>query len=453
MKAIPRFFIVFLIAFWALSISAFGQTFEINQEPSNPSANTTAKKGKKTGKSPSTPSTGLGWGSSIEVGRMSRAAEDALRRGNYQAAASFAQRAVQAAPQDGRLWFLLGYTSRMAGHYQQSLEAYQRGLKSNPSSPDGLSGMAQTYAKAGNAAEAKKILLQVINAHPERVEDMLIAGELDIQTNDLQSGLNLLQRAESKKPSSHAELLMALAYMRLKQPEKAKGLLEQAKRRDPRNVEIFRAVANYFRETHDYASAITTLKNSPRKTPDVLGDLAYTYELAGEMKQAAGTYAQAADADRQNIHLQLSAAQSHVTLGDIAKAKPFLGRAEAIDANNYRLHAIRANIDRLQNRPADAIREYNFALAHIPEGVVPEGQLFPVLLRLNLSELYKDTGDQASVQREVAQAEKEISSMQVEGPQKAEFLRVRSSIKTGSNDFAGAEADLKQALALDPANT
>src|SRR5207248_7947061 len=69
-KAIPRFFIVLLIAFWALSISAFGQTFEINQQPSNPSANTTAKKGKKTGKSPSTPSTGLGWGSSIEVGRM-----------------------------------------------------------------------------------------------------------------------------------------------------------------------------------------------------------------------------------------------------------------------------------------------------------------------------------------------------------------------------------------------
>lgn len=443
-----------LSLFALLPSQAVGQTFEINGQPSstqNGKAIPKARKGEK--QSSSEPSAGLGWGSSIAVGRMSRAAEDALKKGNYAAAAEFAQRGVQAAPQDSRLWFLLGYTSRMAGHYQQSLDAYHRGLQSNPSSADGLSGLAQTYAKAGNVAEAKQILLQVISAHPDRVQDMLIAGELDIQTNDLEGGLSLLQRAEAKKPSSHAELLMALAYMRLKQPEKAKGLLEQAKRRDPRNVEIFRAVANYFRETRDYASAITTLKNAPRKTPDVLADLGFTYELAGEMKQAAATYAQAANAEPKNIHLQLSAAQADVTLGDVNKANSFLQRAESLDANHYRLHAIRANIDRLQNRPADAIGEYNFALSHLPQGTVPEGQLFPVLLRLNLSELYKDTGDQAAAQREVAEAEREISGIQVEGPQKAEFLRVRASIRAGGNDFAGAENDLKEALALDPANT
>src|SRR5207302_6077316 len=163
-KAIPRSLILFLIAFWAFSFSASGQTFEINQQPANQSTNPSPKKGKNSksskssGKASSTSSVGLGWGSSIEVGRMSRAAEDALKKGNYQAAASFAQRAVQAAPQDSRLWFLLGYTSRMAGHYQQSLDAYRRGLQSNPSSADGLSGMAQTYAKAGNTNEAKRIL-------------------------------------------------------------------------------------------------------------------------------------------------------------------------------------------------------------------------------------------------------------------------------------------------------
>jgi len=119
--------------------------------------------------------------------------------------------------------------------------------------------------------------------------DILIAGELDIQTGDLQHGLSLLQRAEASQPSAHSELLMALAYMKLKEPAKAKDLLERARRRDPKNVEIFRAVANFQRESKDYAAAIATLKISPRVTPAVLGDLAYTYELAGQTKESAAT--------------------------------------------------------------------------------------------------------------------------------------------------------------------
>ncbi len=57
----------------------------------------------------------MGWGASIEVGRNARAAEDELKRGNPTAAAAAAERAVKAAPQNARLWFLLGYASRLGG--------------------------------------------------------------------------------------------------------------------------------------------------------------------------------------------------------------------------------------------------------------------------------------------------------------------------------------------------
>ncbi len=76
------------------------------------------KKGQQSAQSNAGGDNGIGWGSSIEVGRLARAAEDALRRGNPTAAADYAQRAVNAAPQDNKLWFLLGYTSRLAGRYQ-----------------------------------------------------------------------------------------------------------------------------------------------------------------------------------------------------------------------------------------------------------------------------------------------------------------------------------------------
>jgi len=395
----------------------------------------------------------FGFGASIDVTRDAHAATQALKHGNPSAAAMYAQRAVSKAPQNAKLWFLLGYTSRLAGRYGQSADAYQKGLAREAGSAEGLSGLAQTYAKMGRRDDAKRLLAQAIAAAPKNVTNILVLGELYIQSGDYQQGVATLQRAEAIKPSSHSELLMAVAYMKMKQMDKAKALLARAKARDPKNVAIFRAVANFQREEKDYKSAIATLKSAPRATPEVLADLGFTYELASMPKESAAAYERAAKGAPNHIGYQLSAAQGFLQTGDPDKAKQFLARANQIDANNYRLHAIRGSIARTENRTDDAIREYQFAVAHLPEGGVPEGQLYPVLLRLNLSELLRQSGDEQGAKAQLAIAEQQISKIHVEGPAMAEFLRVRASIKTGSGDFAGAEADLKQALQLDPANT
>ena len=442
---------MFLVAFFLGASAALAQTFQVEGQQPEPQKKPSGKapKGKA---APSAPSSGIGWGSSIEVGRMARAAEQALKRRDYASATNFAQRAVNAAPQNGKLWFLLGYTSRLSGRYQASADAYQKGLSLEGTSPDGISGLAQTYAKMGKVDEAKRMLMQVINAHPDRMNDILIAGELYMKTGEPQTALNLLQRAEAKKPSTHVELLMAMAYLRMKQPQRAKALLDRAKARNPKNVDIFRAVATYYRETHDYKQAIATLKSSPRMTPEVLADLAFSYELNGDVKQSAATYVKAANADPKKIGLQLSAGQALIRTGDVEKGKTFLARAEAIDPNHYRLHSIRGGLAKSENRAADAIREYLFALNHLPE-VPPEGQLYPVLLRLNLAELYRMQNDEANAKQQMVIAEQAMSKMQVEGPQRAEFLRVRASVRLAFGDPKGAESDLNEAMKIDPANT
>jgi tetratricopeptide (TPR) repeat protein len=304
----------------------------------------------------------------------------------------------------------------------------------------------------GRTADAKRILLQLVNSRNPKQNDLLVAGELFMQTGDFESGMRMLQRAESMKPSSHAELLLAIAYTKTKQPEKAKQMLDMARKRDPRNVAVFRAVANFYREERDYKAAIDTLKSAPGQNTDVLGDLAYTYELNGDKQNAADTYAKAAKLAPQQITLQLSAGQALMRVGQLQDARAFLSKAEAIDPNHYRLHAIRAQLARLENKPQEAVREYNFAISHLPQGGVPEGELYPVQLRLNLADLYREQGDDANAKQQIALAEQEVSRLQIEGPARAEFLRVRASIKTAGNDFAGAENDLKEALKLDPKN-
>jgi len=445
------------VLFCSLLLAAFpaaAQTFEIGGKSTSAGEKKKTPAGKKSkGGSQAAPSAGLGWGTSITVTRQARAAEQAIKRGNPAQAAMYAERAVKMAPQNPRLWFLLGYTSRLAGRYNQSVQAYQKGLALEGRSAEGLSGLAQTYARMGRRDEAKRLLTQAIAANPRNLTNILVLGEIQIQSGEYQQGLATLQRAEAMKPSSHTELLMAVAYMKLKQMDRAQAMLAKAKARDPKNVAIFRAVANFQRETKDYAAAIATLKSAPRATPELLGDLGFTYEMAGQPKDAAAAYERAAKGKPGHIGYQLSAAQALMRTGDPDKAKQFLARATQLDANHYRLHAIRAAMAKSENRQDEAIREYQAALARLPEGVPQEGQLYPIQLRLNLSELFKQAGNDAAARQQLALAEQEINKIKVEGQAMAEFLRVRATIKTGAGDLAGAEADLKQALQLDPANT
>lgn len=438
-----------------LLISGWAQTFEINGQSSNQSAKTQGKKSKKAAASgqaqDQSASSGGAWGGSIETGRYARAAEDALKKGNSSAAINYAQRLTEVAPNDPRNWFLLGYSARLGGKGQISLDAYQHGLKLAPQSVEGLSGMAQTYMRMGKADQAKRLLLQVIAANPRRATDLAIAGELFMQSGDLGQAANLLERSESVQAASHTETMLAIVYMKQNQPTKAKQLLDKAIARDPRNTDILRAVATFYREAHDYKSAIAVLKRAPRQNADLLSELGYTYELAGMKKESADTYEKAAHLAPQEINVQLSAAQAEMRVGDLDKTRIFLARAEQLDSSYYRLHALRGDLARVERRDNDATREYLAALAAMPEAP-PEGILFPTQVRLDLINTYKDLGDDDSANQQLRIAQVELARLQVEGPERVVYLGLRASIKSLSNDPDGAEADLKEALRLDPKN-
>jgi len=450
MKALgTRFSAALCSLMLAIAATASGQTFEVNQN-GQVATGQPKQSQKSRGKSQvsSQSSSGMGWGSSIEVARQARAAQQAIDRGDYASAVAYAERAAKAAPQNTDFWFLLGYTARLAGRYQTSVDAYQHGLKNQPNSINGLSGLAQTYARMGRNDDAKKTVLRVLAANPKSPTELTLAGELFL-TSDPQRALGLLQRADALKPSARTELLMARAYVLMKQPEMSKQMLERARRRAPRDTDVVRAVAGFYRDARQYDLAISTLKSAPSKPPALLGELGYTYQLAGKKKEAADSYAQAANAQSKDIALQLSAAQAFVNAGDTGRANGFLKRAESIDPNNYRLHAVRGQIASLQNDTKDAIREYELALANMPEGV-PEGVLYPVELRLSLYQLYRDDGNAAAAQRQISLAQSAMQNLDFQDANRPEFLRLRAALEEGSGHSTEAEKDLKEALALDP---
>ncbi|HXS74954.1 MAG TPA: tetratricopeptide repeat protein, partial [Terracidiphilus sp.] len=183
-----------------------------------------------------------------------------MQRGDKGHALEYAQRAAQAAPNDPHLWFLVGYAARLNARYQQSADAYSRGLRLSPSSLEGLSGLAQTYAAMGKNDEAQKLLKQVLAADPRRANDALVLGDLYMRAGDYNSAVDALGRAERAHPDARSELLLAISYEHLQKPDMATKYLEAARKHAPDNPEVERAMAGYYRQEGKYSEAIAALK-------------------------------------------------------------------------------------------------------------------------------------------------------------------------------------------------
>jgi tetratricopeptide (TPR) repeat protein len=127
-----------------------------------------------------------------------------------------------------------------------------------------------------------------------------------------------------------------------------------------------------------------------------------------------------------------------------------LGRAQTLNPDHYRLHAIRGQLASLEDRPDDAIREYQAAIAHLPEGV-PEGVLYPIELHINLAEMYQNTDNLTASSDQMALAAAQLKNIEVGRADRPEYLRLRSLTESASNPSA-AEKDLQEALTLEPEN-
>jgi tetratricopeptide (TPR) repeat protein len=429
--------------FTATAVSA--QTFEVNGQSSSTSTSTARPK-----KPGAQAETGMGWGSSIEVAREARAAQTALQHGDAREAVAHAQRAVNAAPQNSDLWFTLAYAARLSGQYSLSVDAYQRGLALKPSSVQGLSGLAQTYARMGRSAEAQQALEKVLAADPKSDLDLQLAGELLLPT-DPKRALDYLRRSESVKASSRTELLLARAYDHTGDTDSAHNMLERSRRSAPNNPEVLRAVASYYRDTGHYDQAIHILEDLHAKDPATLAELGYSYTLAGNAHAAANSYSEAASRAPQDIEIQLNAAQAMISAGDFGKATSLLNHTAMLNPQHYRLYALRGRLDADRHQNADAIEEYEAALQHLPESV-PEGVLYPISLRVDLAQLYRDEGDNANAERVTKDATNAISSLNVTGPIRPEFLRLRAATEMAGGHADSAEKDLKEALQVEPRN-
>jgi tetratricopeptide (TPR) repeat protein len=151
------------------------------------------------------------------------------------------------------------------------------------------------------------------------------------------------------------------------------------------------------------------------------------------------------------MDLQLTAAQAEIAAGSIDSASPFLKRAAASGADNYRLHAIRGEIAQLQDQDEVAINELNAALARLPQ-TPAEGPLYGIQLHMDLMNLYRNISDTVAAQHNLETAQSEIKALDGAGPGREQFLRLRALIKLNTGNPDSALNDIDEALATNPSS-
>jgi tetratricopeptide (TPR) repeat protein len=391
----------------------------------------------------------LGWGSNIQNARLARAAQAALQRGDHAQALAYAQRAANAAPNDPEIWFLLGYAARLNDDYPLSVNAYEHGLRLDPSAADGRSGLAQDYSLMGRMQEAERLLQQVIAANPDRRSDVMLLGDIYLRAKDYGNAEQWLLKAEALRPGARAELLLAVCFQHTKQMDKARSYLEMARRRAPNNPDVERSLAGYYRDVGNFSEAIQALKSIRNPKPDVTAELAYTYQLDNKPQQAATTYKQAADEDPRNFDFQMAAAQAEVTAGSMNEAKSFLDRAQALKSNSYRVHSVRGEIAQILGRDNQAVREYQAAIASLPENAV-EGPLYGIQLHMDLVALYRNLEEQTAANSELKVAQSQLEKVNVADTDRDKYLRLKSLIELNAGQYERALADVSGALSDNP---
>jgi len=431
--------LVFLFAVTTLPLVA--QTYRIGPNGSVGQSSQNGKQAAGVGQ--------LGWGSNIQSARLARATDLALKQSHYAVALNYAERAAQSAPTNPQLWFLCGYAARLARSYGASVNAYRRGLALDSSSVEGQAGLAQTYSLMGREKDAEALLKKVVAESPRQPENLILLGNTYIEMNDYQDAVGPLRRAESLKPAPRTELLLALAYEHLNQRDEASRYLHMAESRAPNNPDIQRSLANFYTSSGDYAKAISQLRAIKHPAPDVVAQLGYTYKLAGDMKQSTELYAQAADAMPRDLGVQIAAARAEIAANQLDKANPFLQRATAINPNDYRIHAIRAELASMNGQEPKAVEEYQAALADLPASPA-EGPLYRVQIHLDLRQLYEDLDNSKAADQQLAQARDEIDVLHIHGPERADFLRTRALVEMEGQNYQSASRDIDASLQLNP---
>ena len=396
------------------------------------------------------------------------------------------QKITEKEPRDTESWLMLGRLNKVAQNSVEAVKDYKKALELDPENEDAMTGLALVYADLGDTKAAADLLRKAADKDPnprslaalasayEQMKDYKLAAETLRRALDQQSGNAELKHALAQDLMLSDQLDEALAtykelvaedpkdeqsYLRLSQIyrqkrdfAKAHEAAQKAKEIDPNSLEIQFNDVNLLEAEGKNAEAIKTLKDivdsTAKKTytPQERGNRAVLLERLGFLYRTNEQYPQAVDTFRQIIELDSSAApRAEAQIIDTYRLAKDFSKAEAeSDAalkkfpNDRTVRSVHASLLADVGKTDQAIAEMKKLL----DGKNDRETY------LELAQIYEKTKNFTEMGKALDAAEK-LSTSQDE---KENIFFMRGAMYERMKNYAGAEAEFKKVLAINPDN-
>ena len=240
-----------------------------------------------------------------ETANPTDAIVSALSNHEFEKALALLRPALQASPQDGRLWSMQATAYVGQGDKRQALASFRHALLISPDYPPALQGAAQIEYEAGSSA-AVPFLQRLLRLRPDDQVSHGMLAVLEYQQGNCKLAIPHFEKAgalfDSRADGLHA---YATCLMRLRRFNQAATILERAVALNPNDRRERQVLASIQLMAHQPQAAITTLESVLQSNPDAgtLELAATAHEDLQETPQAVGMLRQGILLDPKNVNL------------------------------------------------------------------------------------------------------------------------------------------------------
>ncbi len=233
-----------------------------------------------------------------EFYRLTDVAGELARKGDYTAAATEWNKAVELDPADGKARYHLAYALDKQGQLDQAIAQYRKAVELDATNAAAYSSLSVVLARAGNLPDSIAAAKQALALNPKDVltEGNLAASLLETgQTDEAVEHINKALELDPEFPDAHNMLGIVLA--REGKLDEAIAHLQKAVSLTPDSVEYRFNLGRVYAAQHSFTEAIPQFEKavelSGGKEPQSLEMLAAMYSEVGRFSDAARAARQA----------------------------------------------------------------------------------------------------------------------------------------------------------------
>ncbi len=239
-----------------------------------------------------------------EFYRLTDVAGELARKGDYGAAATEWNKAVDLDPADGKARYHFAYALEKQGQFDQAIAQYRKSVELDPTNASAYSSLSVALARSGNLPESIVAAKQALALNPK---DALTEGNLAaslLETGQTDEAVEHIRKAlelDSNFDDAHSMLGIILA--RAGQLDDAVAHLQKAVSLTPDSIEFRFNLGRVLAARHSFAEAIPQLEKAVELSG---GNELQSLQLLAALYAEVGRFSEAAQTARRALTIATS---------------------------------------------------------------------------------------------------------------------------------------------------